>query len=34
VNITALTGVARPPGKGVVLRRSGGDLVVVGRVTP
>ncbi len=34
VNITALTGVAPSSGEGVVLRRSGGDLVVVGRMTP
>ena len=34
VNITALTGVAPSSGDGVVLRRGGGDLVVVGRVKP
>ena len=34
VNITALTGVVPSSGEGVVLRRGGGDLVVVGRVNP
>ena len=34
VNITALTGVVPSSGEGVVLRRGGGDLVVVGRVKP
>ena len=34
VNITALTGVVPSSGEGVVLGRSGGDLVVVGRVRP
>lgn len=34
VNITALTGAVPSSGEGVVLRRSGGDLVVVGRVRP
>lgn len=32
VNITALTGVVPSSGEGVVVRRAGGDLVVVGRV--
>ena len=34
VNITALTGVVPSSGEGVVLKPSGGDLVVVGRVRP
>ena len=34
VNVTALTGVVPSSGKGVVLGRSGADLVVVGRVRP
>jgi len=34
VNITGLTGVVPSSGEGVVLERSGGDLVVVGRVKP
>jgi phosphohistidine phosphatase SixA len=34
VNIAALTGVVPSSGEGVVLRRGGGDLVVVGRVKP
>ena len=34
VNVTALTGVVPSSGEGVVLKRSGGDLVVVGRVRP
>jgi phosphohistidine phosphatase SixA len=34
VNITGLTGVVPSSGQGVVLKRSGGDLVVVGRVKP
>ncbi len=34
VNITALTGAVPSSGEGVVLKRSGGDLVVVGRVRP
>jgi phosphohistidine phosphatase SixA len=34
VNITGLTGVVPSSGEGVVLKRSGGDLVVVGRVKP
>lgn len=34
VNITGLTGIVPSSGEGVVLRPSGGDLVVVGRVKP
>ena len=34
MNITGLTGVVPSSGEGVVLKRSGGDLVVVGRVKP
>ena len=34
VNITALTGAFPSSGEGLVLKRSGGDLVVVGRVKP
>ncbi len=34
VNITALAGVVPSSGEGVVLRRDGADLVVVGRVKP
>jgi hypothetical protein len=34
VNVTALTGAFPSSGEGVVLGRSGGDLVVVGRVRP
>lgn len=34
VNITALTGVAPSSGEGVVMRRAGEALVVVGRILP
>ena len=34
VNITSLTGAVPSSGEGVVLRRSGSDLVVLGRVWP
>lgn len=34
VNITGLTGIVPSSGEGVVLQRSGGDLLVVGRLTP
>jgi phosphohistidine phosphatase SixA len=34
VNITSLTGVVPNSGEGVVLRQSGDDLVVVGRIKP
>ncbi len=34
VNITALTGIFPASGEGIVLRREGGALVVVGRIRP
>ncbi len=34
VNITALTGIVPAPGEGVVLRRQGDAVIVIGRIRP